>query len=197
MEFDPSGLTGAWMINYTTTAKPNEVTFDFAAAINSPESVASRNDTGHVNLKYCIAAPHLWYWDPFDISDKSGLVGVPYIDQFRKIAKGYSSGPSFYVPPEAENISKPLLRWKCLTDSQFKWPVTVGVSYTEKLWRYGIRITVEKGAYALLYLPTVEAIPQAELPKMRDTNYGVLAFAAVILFVLLLIVGYKVIVQKK
>jgi len=196
-EFDNSAITGAWQIIYQTSAPQSELTFDFAAAISSPEPVAYRNDSQHVKEAYCFAAPFLWYWDKTDLSEDSGLVGIPYIDEFRMVTRGYNIN---HLPPEVENITTPYLRWKCLTDPKFGWPFHLGItelSKKEKVLRYGIHIVVEKGVYALIHLPTKKIPSLATLPKMRDTNYAVLAVAAVVLFVLLLIVGYKVIVQKK
>jgi len=191
-EFDNTAISGAWEIIYQTTATQSEVTFDFASAINSPESIDDRNNSKHVRDFYCIATPHLWYWDAEDLSPDSDLVGIPYIDEFRKVSKGYNIN---YLPPEVKNISTPYLRWKCV---DFNWPLTVGLTeLSEKIFRYGIRISVERGVYALIQLPSKEILPQASLPKLRNTNYGVLAVVAILLFVLLLIVGYKVIVQKK
>jgi len=194
--FDTAALTGAWMLTYNTTAPQTELTFDFTVGISSPESLSLRNDTNHVYQYYCMAAPHLWYWDPQDLAEGSTLKGVPYIDQFRTIAKPYYSGGELYIPPEAANITTPPLRWKCLTDSQFGWPVTVGITQEQAL-RFGIHITVQQGTYALLWLPSKVVPPDAVLPNEPVTNFAVMGVAAVVLFVLLLIVGYKILVPQK
>jgi hypothetical protein len=201
-EFDPSAVTVAWRIilrSRDRISKQN-VSIDMGIRPRSPESPEDRNTTEHVKDYYCIAAPVVWYWDTFDLSNYSQIQDLPYISQFRTLSEAYGSpygDEAVYEPPGTQNISHPLLRWKCLSDPQFGWPLVIGTD--EGLNRYGIHLTVDNGVYALLYLPAYAFIDQPDpiLPKDHPANFAVLAIGAIILFVLILVVGYKVLVQKK
>jgi len=196
---DPSALTGAWHVYVHGDYTPiiNIETY-LVASVESSDSYDDRNNDDWVSSKYCVAAPDLWYWDLADISSTSGLTHLPYISAFRNLSSQYPApAGALRIPPEAASIATPKLRWRCLSDSQFQWPVKFGRSLYDNSVRYGIRLTQETGVYAMIYLPTKEIIPAPELPINRGANWGILGVAASILFVLLLIVGYKVLVQKK
>jgi len=201
--FEPELLTIAWKITLTSRDRisAQNISVDMGIRPRSSELATDRNDTDHAKDYYCVAAPALWYWDSFDLSNYSQIQDLSYISEFRRLSDMYPAGSypgeDVYEPPGAANISKPLLRWKCLTDPQFGWPLIIGVD--ESIQRYGIHLTVDSGVYALLYLPGYSFIDQPDpiLPKDRPANFAVLAIGAIILFVLILVVGYKVLVQKK
>jgi len=196
---DPSALTGAWHVYVHGAYTPlTDIETYLVASVESPESYDDRNNDNWVSSKYCMAVPDNWYWDLTDISPSSGLAHLPYIEAFRNLSAKYPApAGALRIPAEAASINTPKLRWRCLNDPQFQWPVKYGKTLYDDSARYGIRLTEENGVYAMMYLPTKEIIPKPVLPKNRGANWGILGVAATILFVLLLIVGYKVLVQKK